>query len=91
LEQTFPCGVVIEPGVQILVHPTWAFDRDQMVESEAYLLDFGSDLFRAMEVCRGEPVWALCGILMDALCQIALDDRREIGVAERALLDAITG
>ena len=62
-----------------------------MVEQEACLLNLESDLLWAMEICRGEPVWPSRWVLMNPVRQIALDDRRERCVAQRTLLDPITG
>ena len=91
MEQTFPCDVVIKPRIQILVHPTGAFDRNEIVEAQACLLDFGSDLLWAMEVGRGEPLRAVRRILVDPVRQIAIHDSGERGIPERALLDAVIG
>ncbi len=91
VEQAFPCGIVIQPRIEILVHPTRAFDGNKIVEEEACLLDLASDLVWAMEICRGELVRASRGILMNPVRQIALDNRRERCVAQRTLPDAITG
>ena len=44
-----PFVVVIQPRIQIVVHPAGAFDRKELVECEAGFLDFESDLLGAME------------------------------------------
>ena len=48
-EQALPCGIVIEPRIEVLVHPTGPFDSDKMVEQEACLLNLEPDLVWAME------------------------------------------
>ena len=84
-------SAVIEPGIQILVHPSGALHGNKIVEADPCLLNFRPDLLRPIEVCRSEPLRAVRRILMDPVHQIAIDDHRKRCISERALLDAITG
>lgn len=48
VEQAFQYGIVIQPRIEILVHPARAFDGNEMVELQAHLLNLGSDLLWTM-------------------------------------------
>ena len=64
VKQSFPCDVVVEPCVEILViHP--GPSTAMRLSNRARLLDFGADLLLGpMEVCRREPLQARGGVVM---------------------------
>ena len=90
LKQSLPFDVVIQPRIQIVVHPAGAFDCKELVECEAGFLDFESNLLGTMEVRGRKPFRTVGRVVMDAVRQIAIDDGRECRLPERTLLDAVT-
>ena len=89
LEQPLTSGFVVEPRIELRIHPAWTFDREKVIESQPGSLDLWSDLLRSMQVCSGKPVGPTGRILVDAISEISVDDRRKRWIPQRPFLDSI--
>ena len=89
LEQPLTSGFVVKPRIELRIHPTRTFDREKAIEPKPGGLDLGPDLLRSMQVRGCKPVGATGRILVDAIGEISVDDRREERIAQRPFLDTV--
>ncbi|HEX6535201.1 MAG TPA: hypothetical protein VF041_11415 [Gemmatimonadaceae bacterium] len=82
-------GRIVPAIHEVRQHPPRSFDPVQALDLEAGVPDLPPKLVRSMKVRRGEVVEPVRRVLVMAVEQIALDDARERGVAERLVCQPI--
>jgi hypothetical protein len=66
----------------VLKKPPWPLDTEDGLDRETYVFDLLTEFVGMMEVCRHEPFRPVARVPMLPLCEVALDDCVERGVAQ---------
>src|SRR5688572_4875815 len=88
-QQSFAPIFVVEPRIEILIHPARSLNREERFEAESGLFDLWLNLVGTMQVRGREPLWPIRGILVNAVRQVTVDDGGELETAKRTLLNTV--